>query len=348
MRRMIAWAAAAVLVGTSLASAAEPASGPSSAPAGQSGQGGMSSPYWNNQNGQDQNQQAGSATQDIRALPPAKANQVKTKWSFYQRLDDLDYALRVVRLRMNMQPEYMGALNDQKSAYQAAESARGKALATLNDNPAYTGAEKLRSNLTAQIADEREASKPDESKLAAMAKLKVDYARDNRKLEQSVLEQDQAYQDARRKSMEASQRVADFEKTQAYVIATDDMLTGMRHAVADARIDKLTAAAYYDSLIVARDLSLDYSEGYRDAYRYRDTSYGYGYGYGDYGYGYGGGGFFGGYGTSGLGGIGYGGLGVGRVGFTGEPNLGVRGTQAGLGGIQRGGRLSVGTTGILR
>lgn len=254
-------------------------------PATTSAAGGASSstPYWNPSSGTGPLGDMPAA--DIRNVPVAYANAVRTRWTFNQSLFDLNNATRLVRMTMDRQPDYKQAQADEKAAYEAMEKARNEALADLRNNPAYNASEGLKMNVNDMIADEAAAKKPDETKLAAMAKLKLQYGRDSRKLEVAALERDANYQDARKRYVAAAQRVADFRDAQTMAIATDDTLQSLRKAIADARIEKHAARAFYDSSLIAQTNAVNYALNYRRV----DVNHGYGYGagYGPYNYGYG-------------------------------------------------------------
>lgn len=283
MLRWSALAAAAILGSATLATAqSQPAGAPPR----------TSSPYWNAPAGPLGDLPA----TDIRVVPVANANRVKTYWTFHQALFNLNNAVRVTRTEMDRQPDYVQAQADEKAAYDVMETARVNALADLQQNPSYTGADKLRQSVSAQIADEMDTPKPDATRLAAMAKLKLQYVKDNRKLETSALDRDEAFQDARRNYVAAAARTQAMRDTQALVVATDESLISLRKQVADARIERLTANSFFDSAVHARNVAIDYALLYRGVDRY----HGYGNGYGAYGSGS----YGAGVGPYGLGGIG--------------------------------------------
>ena len=239
---------------------------------------GVSSPYWN--------QSSDLPAADIRAVPPAVAQAVQAKWTFNQTQDDLSYALRVNQMQFDLRPDVVAAVREERAAYDNLQKERARALSSLNDNAAYTGANQLQANLTQQIADERDADHPNPDRLSGMATVRLNYVQDNRKLEASVLARDDGYQKARQRYIEAATRVREMRQAEALAVMTDPNLTSLRRQVADARIAKLTTAAYRDATLGARNVALDYA-GY-----YRRTGYlnngfltGYYGGYPYYGYG---------------------------------------------------------------
>jgi len=239
--------------------------------------GSVSSPYWN--------QTSDLPAADIRAVPPAVAQAVQAKWTFNQTQDDLSYALRVNQMQFELRPDVVAAVNEERAAYDNLQNERARALSSLNDNAAYTGANQLNANLTQQIADERDAEHPNTDRLSGMASVRLNYVQDNRKLEASVLARDDGYQKARQRYIDAATKVRELRQAEALAVMTDPNLTTLRRDVADARIAKLTTAAYRDATLGARFLALDYAGYYRHT-GYLNNGYYYG-GYPYYGYGYG-------------------------------------------------------------
>ena len=250
----------------------------------------VSSPYWSG--GYDSVTGSDLPAADIRAVPPARANATRSYWTHQEALSDLNNAVRLAKMQMDREPGYRKAVTEEKAAYEAMQTARTQALSGLQNMPAYAGAEQLHQSMSEQITQEHEQKKPDPSKLLAMARLKISYVKDNRKFEADALARDARYQDARKTYLLAAARLRDYDDAQTMAIATDDSIASLRRAVSSARVEKLTAAAYYDSMVRARRDALDYAGDVRDFYRGRgvvspySNAYGYG-GYGSYGGGYG-------------------------------------------------------------
>ena len=295
MRRSTILAVAAMATIAAFAGAQMPTTernAPAPGPAG--GAPAVSSPYWNG-GGTDSITGSDVPAADFRAVAPARANSTRTYWQHQEALSDLNNAVRLARMQMDREPGYKKAVADEKAAYDAMEAARGNALADLQKQPSYAGAEQLRLSMNDQIAEEQALKQPDPAKLLAMARLKVQYVKDNRKLEADALARDTTYQDARKTYVAAAQRVREFEDAQMMAVATDGEIASLRRAVASARVEKLTAASYYVGVLQARRDALDYAADVRDFYRGRGVvspysnaydPYGYGSNGGGYGYGY--------------------------------------------------------------
>jgi len=212
------------------------------------------SPYW--QQGND------SPSAEIRQIPSAAAAAVEARWVFNQTLVDLSNATRLLQTQIEQTPEFAKALREEKSAYDSLAEARRSSLASLLNNPAYAGSEQLRQNLSQQIVEAFEVDQPDTVRIEAMAKLKMEYGRENRAIEQSVLERDQAYLSARTQYLTAATAVRDLRQKQSMAVATDENLIAIRRQIAEARIAKLASAAFLNSAVRARDYALNYAEFY--------------------------------------------------------------------------------------
>jgi len=220
------------------------------------------SPYW------DRAAEGDSPAADIRAIPPAKAAAVQARWVHNQLLTDLNIATRMLSMDLESKPEYRKTVAEENAAYDAMQSARGNALSGLRNNDAYVAGEQLRGQLSTQIRDLHEETKPDEYRIAAIARLKLAYVADNRKLEADALSRDSAYQDSRRNYLAAAQRVGELRQANALTVAMDTDLTQLRRSVAQSRIDKLVTSAYLSSSVRARNLAINYAAYDRSIDRY--------------------------------------------------------------------------------
>jgi hypothetical protein len=242
----------------------------------------VTSPYWN--------QDASSSdlpAADIRNVPGARAAAVHAKWTYHQSMVDLSNAVRLMQLQMDSRPDFVAALTEEKSAYEAMQTARKNALAPLRDNAAYSAGEELGVAVSKQIEDERFEDKPDQARIDALAKLKLEYVKDNRKLEVAVLEGDQDYVSARQRYLDAGAKVRELRRQQSMSVLTDDTLIAMRRNVAESRVNSLVAAAYLRESIRARNIALDYAAFYETYNRQPYYTAGYWYAnYGAYGYRY--------------------------------------------------------------
>lgn len=211
---------------------------------------------------------------DIRTVPAAAARATEAKWVHQQLTHDLRLATRTKVMQLESQPEYRQALAEEASAWENLQNARQRALAGLSNNDAYQASLNLRHQLSEQIKDLYfESEKPDLDRIYAMAHLKLTYVADNRRIETDALARDSDYQQARARYVAAAQRVRALREANALAVASDESLISLRRAVAQTRIEKLSAQSYLKEAKYARDLALNYAGYYRSIDRYRPTVY---------------------------------------------------------------------------
>ncbi|MBC7784356.1 MAG: hypothetical protein H7144_11000 [Burkholderiales bacterium] len=236
----------------------------------------VQSPYWNPSNSGPLGDLPAA---DIRAVPPARAAAVQSKWTYFQLRSDLNNATRSAVLALESSADYKQARADQTAAWEAMSAARQTALSGLQTNAAYQAAESLRTQLTQQIQDLHQNPGIDSERIIAAAKVKLAYMSDNRKLETDALARDTSYQDARQRYIAASKRVHELNEANTLAIANDENLQSLRKSIAGARIAHLSTDAYLDSIIRARNIAVNYAEYYRDLDIYHGnvvTPWGYG------------------------------------------------------------------------
>lgn len=246
----------------------DPSTEPSTAPVPENDQGRVVSPFWNRPLDGE------FPAADIRAVPPAAARATEARWVHIQLTNDLRLAARMLSMELESKPEYKKAVAAEAEAWQAMQAARGQALSGLQNNDAYLAGESLRQQLTEQIKDLYfEEESPDEERIIAMARLKLSYVSDNRRLEVDALARDKSFQDARQKYVAAAQRVRELREANALTVAMDDSLIALRRGVAETRIAKLSAQSYLKSARYARDYATNYAAYYRSVDRYRPYAY---------------------------------------------------------------------------
>lgn len=253
------------------------------------GRGRVMSPYWN-ENDSNDDQQSDLPAADIRAVPPARAAAVEAEWMFRRAEHDLEQVFRDANRAFNNSAEFRAALADEKAAWDVFRKARMTALeATMND-PVYKANEQLRADLTEQIKEMQDGTEPDNEKLIAISALKMEYSAPNRKLESAALERDENVKAARATLQTAALKVRDLKAKHDEALVASADLKDARNRLADLRIARLVTGAYLHSTINARDIALRYAYDVNGISRYRPNYYPYGnyssYG-GGFGYGYG-------------------------------------------------------------
>ncbi len=264
----------------------------------------------------------GFPSYEVRAIPVARAQDVFARQSYHRSQHDIEMYYRDARDDFEQSDDYQSATEAVRQAFEALKRAEQSALQPLMSNDTYQAQMQLRDRLSQQIADAKfDAAAADnpaaDPVLRAMAASKLGYAEAMRDVEQKLLNDDSAVADARAKLRDAAAAVRKLEASYDRSIRLDPALRQIKSHEEDLRIARLVTAAYLDSLITARNATIDYSYYTRGIGNYSPL-YGLGYGLGGLyngyggGYGYGGVGFGGGIG-GGIGGVG--GFGVGTVGF---------------------------------
>ena len=228
----------------------------------------VSTPYWN--------QGESDPSNDIRAVPLANAMRVRLRWQYRQSLIDLNNTVHMMQVQFECRPDYVAAITDERQSYGEMLMARANALGGLKNNAAYIASQDLCKYVSAQIAYERSKKKPDDSKLLALASIRMDFISDNRKLEADALGRDQNYQNCRKRMIATAEKLSQMNTDQQFAVATDPTLIGLRKQFANARIERLTADAYFAGTVQAANAAIDYAR------YYRRFDYGNGYGYGGY------------------------------------------------------------------
>ena len=226
-------------------------------------------------------------------IPGASAQRARARMALLRTQSELSGTFRKMRFMFDRSPEHREVAAEEKTAYEAYESARLAALAKLADNEDYKAVVALRDELGEQIFQLQNMKDVPPSAIVPLAEEKLHYARTASAMESQALAEDPAVKQAREQFVAAGSKLAETK------LAFDDSLRyhpdveSARVQVEDARIEKVTTAAYSRALNRVTAAALDYAYfinrsnrptvGYPVAY----PDYGYGYGSTDYyGYGY--------------------------------------------------------------
>jgi hypothetical protein len=124
-----------------------------------------------------------------------------------------------------------------------------------------------------------------------MASIRFDYASAARAREADALAKNDAVQSARRKLMDARNRVSQIRDRFNDDVRIDEDIVAARKSFWDAKINRIGAEAYLRGVLEARTIALNYASWvnkynkYGQGYNYAGGGYGYGHGC-DYGYGH--------------------------------------------------------------
>ena len=196
--------------------------------------------------------------------------------------------------------ELKDALAAEKKAYDALQDARREALKPVSDDPKYQAMIDLRDGLSRRIADRREGVTPaplprprlvstaeltpvsapalrgDEDVLA-IATLKLRVGRDARAMERDAVDGNDKIRQAKADLTVASTRVAALRQQFADSLRDNADLKQARAELEDARIARVTAAAYSVGAIEAAREALDFTYWLHRYDYYRYPRYGLGY-----------------------------------------------------------------------
>lgn len=200
-----------------------------------------------------------SPTAEIRAVPAARAQAAVARRQYLQAQKQLDLAVTAAQRRFEASDEYTAAVAAEQQAYEDYEQARQHALRVLSNDSDYLASGQLRQEMTNEIALLRQNPKVDPHRLAALARVKLNYATLERDRERVALANDPAVEAARRRLADASAKVSRLRSQFDRQVADDAGLAELRAAIDKARVNHLGAAAYLDGALEARDYALDYA-----------------------------------------------------------------------------------------
>ncbi|MBV8781796.1 MAG: hypothetical protein JO353_10400 [Phycisphaerae bacterium] len=193
--------------------------------------------------------------------------------------EDFDYSQPVVDAR-----------KEEDAAYLEYDDARRKVLESLSNDPTYRAMISLVVSLKMKLEDERPTKTPtpeELERLIATATLKLSYASSASAMESAALAADERVQSAHARLVAAGQKSAalraDFERS---LHRSPEFLAARRN-YDDARVMRLTADAFLDGAVNARDVAMAYAYYIHrfDQYSYSPgllspgLYYGAGYGY---------------------------------------------------------------------
>jgi hypothetical protein len=174
----------------------------------------------------------------------------------------LNDAIRDAQWTFEQSHEYRDASAAEKQAYDNYIAERQKALQSVVTDPKYQAAIRLRDDLSDQIARFRAASKAGtlpREELLALASQKLQYASDAHNMERDALDMNAVVQDARQKMVQASARTAELRAAFDTSIRMNPQIAQARRNLDMARVELITAEAYYAAAAEASQVATDYS-----------------------------------------------------------------------------------------
>lgn len=223
-------------------------------------------PPMGNMGGGNAAQQGGNGQSDFQgALQDwvvASARTARSRAMLHLAEKQLNDSIRDAQWTFENSKEYKDAVAAEKQAYDAYTAERQRALKSVLNDPKYKAAMDLRDEMATRLAKVRAMAKPNpvpREDLLAMASQKLQYASDAHNMERDALEKDSAVQDARQKMVQASARVSDLRNSFDMSIRTNAQVVQARHSLDQARVELITAEAYYNAATIAGAVATDYS-----------------------------------------------------------------------------------------
>lgn len=191
----------------------------------------------------------------------------------YRRAESsLNNAIRRAKRDFESSEDLQKALAAEKQAYEDYQAARRAALESVVSDPQYLAILSIHGDLTERIATQRQyleseglgnnyfaVHSPAATDLLSLAMLRMNVAGDARMLEQSALEDSEELREARAKLRATADRISKLRKDFDRELRDDEDLAAARAILEDARIARLTAAAYLKGAMLAADEALDFA-----------------------------------------------------------------------------------------
>ena len=192
----------------------------------------------------------------------ASARAARSRALLHLAEKQLTDSIRDAQLSFEASRDYREAALAEKQAYDRYNAERQRALQSVLNDPKYVVAIQLRDELGDRLAKLRVMSKPmppPREDLLAMASQKLQYASDAHNMERDALDKDAAVQDARQKMVQASARVSELRASFDSSIRINPQIAQARRNLDMARVDLITAEAYYSAAAAAGAVATDYS-----------------------------------------------------------------------------------------
>jgi hypothetical protein len=220
---------------------------------------------------------------EVRAFPGALTRRAIARAEYRRLQTGLDVMIRSMRNAFERTRDYVGAIAEEREAFEQLERERNEALRSVRDDPSYQASVSLKQNLTDQIVAARDPRRPYDSEVMAMAQVKMGYASTASAMEAAALSADPDVQQARERLRRASARVSELRAQRDLEVRNSPELEVARRNLADARIAKLAAEVNFQGVKEVANIALDYARFTHRYDQYQYLSYGH---YGYFGYPY--------------------------------------------------------------
>lgn len=214
---------------------------------------------------------------EVQAVPPAHARVVELRWTMDMARRALMDTVDKLRDDFQASSEMQSAIRSRQLAHERFVAARTSALSEVRKDLRYKTLRSMASDLKNRI---EELSQTDAvanaGEIRAFADLRLEYSTKASGMEVDALMADSAYQEARTRLVEASQRVSQLQDNFNRSIKRNVEFVAARNLMSNLNIAYLSSDAYLQSAIEARNIALTYAYKlhYYDQYRYT-TAYPY-------------------------------------------------------------------------
>jgi hypothetical protein len=200
---------------------------------------------------------------EVQTVPIARARAATARAEEDQLMNDLHATVDRMWEDFNDSGAMTSAVKEENDAYFEYDDARRKALETLSNDPTYRAMVSLVMTLKTKLEDERPTSKKplpaDLERVLATATLKLSYASAASAMEAAALAADERVQETRARLVSAGQKTATLRSDFARHVHRSQEFLAARRNFDDSRIARITADAFLDGAIDARDYALNYA-----------------------------------------------------------------------------------------
>ncbi len=197
---------------------------------------------------------------EINSYVVAQARLATARAMFRRAESELSAAFRDAQHDFETSQAFQDALREEKVDYDNLVAARRKALMSLGTDQRYQRLAALRADLSDQIGEHRAAHDVTQNEIVVLATLKMGYAVDMRSMEAVMLGNDGGdVKAAQEKLVAAGSKVAALRARFDESLRTNPEVVAARRDLEDARIVKITAAAYLEGTELSAAQALDYA-----------------------------------------------------------------------------------------
>jgi hypothetical protein len=223
-----------------------------------------------------------AAMQLTMSVPAAEAEALRAKWTYRAFGSALRRSIDQMRSDFESSPEHLRAMADFQRAADAYAATQDRALASIRASSAHRDLQYLRQKLGQQLREQHASTKPDMSRIQAVAQLRMEMLKPLRGIENEQLSGDADVLAARQEMMRAYASLQEVRRAFAREVRDHEELLSLRQMKDQARIEHLVASKFASSSASARDRALRFAAyGQRLESRRPTLAPIYGYGHDD-------------------------------------------------------------------